>query len=455
MVDNALFNGDIEGVKNNIHRVGYQGNAYVVDNLPTSLMRDIVVGFGDDDFLTPYHNEKKKQRLNLTRLDAVHVKWAGDFNDPDIGFASDVPNSQLDIVSMSRRELAKLAMRENKHNERILLDKKIGDLDKRDYAAGIGGGRTLTDPSKDEHCTFERSSQANAVIWNPDVRLSHEDYYAHDPRPDYYSLEEGPNLHLRQSLNTSVRQSYAQIVRIASASLRVIHCRDPDVSCVDYSNDHHVRAGIIQSNGHDINQELYCDASDDLPIPSLRKTCTGQPIEAKDSFETGWVVYLPIVEDGMRIRVLLPEPSSAGGGSSKFVLKELSIPFGAMLLLRMDVFRSEFSERPGAKVFHAVLLPRRKVDSSSRLRNKTNLWSPVLYLKDFLVSRSFRKLSVDDDEWDEDGPEDQWKLVGVSGEDDDDGGGDNTDTGPEEVTVQELLKDWTIELESSSYDNVD
>jgi hypothetical protein len=177
---NALHTGSLAGVVQNIRRVGKLGNMFVIDSLPKELMVTLLTGYAEDTFLLALH--ERKTRINLSYQDHVLRGWAATFNDSSVGYAAGVPVSQVDILNMTQRERSVVVEKSIEHDETILLQTAVGDLDIKDFCVGVAGhGRHLSLPLADLSGGTKRSREK--WLWNEHL------YY--DPDEDEEDLPAG------------------------------------------------------------------------------------------------------------------------------------------------------------------------------------------------------------------------------------------------------------------------
>lgn len=120
------------------------------------------------------------------------------------------------------------------------------------------------------------------------------------------------------TLNIMIRSGSERVKDVAAAALEVIHCENPDVDFLQQGSEEPrprrdvqrwlFFPGVVGNNCNDVHQAIHCDMKMGISMPSYYEACQGQPIPAKHSLESGWVVHLPLCKQGMRVRVrvLLP-----------------------------------------------------------------------------------------------------------------------------------------------------
>jgi hypothetical protein len=116
-------------------------------------------------------------------------------------------------------------------------------------------------------------------------------------------------------------------------------------------------ASVISSFGDAYNQQLHVDesASFDYALKLMKETELNEegkevPVLHHRPYKVGYILFLPLSEEGMAIRALIPCKDY-----KTLTLKNLKIPFGAALLLRADIFHGGCYGNVGNTRFQALL----------------------------------------------------------------------------------------------------
>ena len=133
-------------------------------------------------------------------------------------------------------------------------------------------------------------------------------------------------------------------------------------------------SGIIRQPKAPLHQPLHVDNSEVLNWNCTRKILTGQDCSPEEWLKCGYVIDLPLSQEGSWIRLALPDQHT-----KTFVLHWVYIPYGSMLIRSLAVFHSGHYGRPGNCRYHATFT----------VGNTTVDASKILYLRGLLGKNSW------------------------------------------------------------------
>ena len=121
--------------------------------------------------------------------------------------------------------------------------------------------------------------------------------------------------------------------------------------------------GTIRQPVAPIHQALHVDNSHVMDWNCTMKIMGGMPCSAEEWLKCGYVVDLPLSQEGSWIRLAIPDKAT-----QTFVMHWVYIPYGSMLIRSMSVFHSGHYGSPGNFRYHATFtVGRTKLDSSKLL----------------------------------------------------------------------------------------
>jgi hypothetical protein len=133
-------------------------------------------------------------------------------------------------------------------------------------------------------------------------------------------------------------------------------------------------SGIIRQPRAPLHQALHVDNSEVLNWNCTRKIITGQDCSPEEWLKCGYVIDLPLSQEGSWIRLAIPDKHT-----KTFVLHWVYIPYGSMLIRSLAVFHSGHYGRPGNCRYHATFT----------VGNTTVDASQILYLRGLLGEKSW------------------------------------------------------------------
>jgi hypothetical protein len=110
-----------------------------------------------------------------------------------------------------------------------------------------------------------------------------------------------------------------------------------------------LHTGIIRQGAAPIHQELHVDNFDLLEDQALQKMYYKKEMKPEDWLKMGYVVDLPLSQEGSWLRVAVPNPEK-----ETFFMRWIYIPYGSMLIRSMGLLHSGHYGSPGNLRYHAT-----------------------------------------------------------------------------------------------------
>jgi hypothetical protein len=107
--------------------------------------------------------------------------------------------------------------------------------------------------------------------------------------------------------------------------------------------------GLLKSGIRTTHQELHVDNPAVLENKTVHKIWKGESLSADDYLKLGYVVDLPLSQEGLWLRVAVPDPKKM-----VFVLHWVYVPFGCMLIRHISVWHSGHYGSPGNSRLHGT-----------------------------------------------------------------------------------------------------
>ena len=114
-----------------------------------------------------------------------------------------------------------------------------------------------------------------------------------------------------------------------------------------------LHSGTIRQPKAPIHQGLHLDNNLCLQDPIVKKIMMQEEISAEEWVKLGYVVDLPLSQEGLWLRVAIPDPVA-----STFFMHWVYVPYGSMLIRSMALLHSGHYGSPGNCRYHATFTPK-------------------------------------------------------------------------------------------------